>query len=195
MTASDEQARPDKKTTSILEAAKTHFARHGFEATKLSDIARDAGVAVGTIYLRYPGKSELLAGTLEAMQTEFCTAMDDPEIWAQPFPERFQSIMRAVIDTAQAQQDLRPLMALASYAPKRGAKSDGGVLAAIERHLSDGEAKGQLRQNMDLSLVARLAHGMVEGALAELMTNPERSPDHVVEELALASWRWLGSFT
>jgi len=41
----------------ILEAALTLFARHGFKRSSMADIAREAGVARATLYLRFADKS------------------------------------------------------------------------------------------------------------------------------------------
>lgn len=56
------------KREAILQAARTIFARDGLEAATLRAIAAEAGVAVGTVYLHYPGKealyADMLAGSL-----------------------------------------------------------------------------------------------------------------------------------
>ncbi len=56
------------KREAILAAARTVFARDGLDGATLRAIAAEAGVAVGTVYLHYPGKealyAEMLAGTL-----------------------------------------------------------------------------------------------------------------------------------
>jgi AcrR family transcriptional regulator len=41
-------------------AAYARFERHGYEATKVEDIARDAGVSPRTVYRYFPTKSELV---------------------------------------------------------------------------------------------------------------------------------------
>jgi AcrR family transcriptional regulator len=43
----------------ILQAALEEFSAHGFEAARLDDMARRAGVAKGTIYLYFKDKEEL----------------------------------------------------------------------------------------------------------------------------------------
>ncbi len=48
----------------ILEIAKELFATQGFDKTTTRDIAREANVAVGTVFLHFPDKSSLLAATL-----------------------------------------------------------------------------------------------------------------------------------
>lgn len=43
----------------ILTAAFQVFAGHGYEATRIDDVARQAGIAKGTIYLYFPDKERL----------------------------------------------------------------------------------------------------------------------------------------
>jgi AcrR family transcriptional regulator len=48
------------KRTRILEAAKRHFGRVGIKGTTMLDIAREAEIAVGTIYQFFPDKDALI---------------------------------------------------------------------------------------------------------------------------------------
>lgn len=48
----------------VLEAAEAVFAEHGFEATKVQEIADRAGLSMGTIYSVFPGKQELYEALL-----------------------------------------------------------------------------------------------------------------------------------
>jgi AcrR family transcriptional regulator len=50
---------PEARRSDIISAALTLFARKGFAATKLDDVAEAAGVAKGTIYLYFVTKEEL----------------------------------------------------------------------------------------------------------------------------------------
>src|SRR3569832_505145 len=49
----------------ILDAAELIFARHGFFAAKVSDVAKEAGVADVTIYLYFKNKDDLLISLFE----------------------------------------------------------------------------------------------------------------------------------
>jgi AcrR family transcriptional regulator len=56
----------DDKRQRILDAARKRFHYYGFRKTTMQEIARDAGVAVGTVYLYFKDKDDLLvAGTEE----------------------------------------------------------------------------------------------------------------------------------
>lgn len=191
MTETRLNAAKDKKTAAILRAAKRHFADKGFEETKLSEVARDAGVAVGTIYLRYEGKAELLAGVLAETERSFADAMDRKAIWETSFPKRFGALVGAIFETAGEEKDFARLMALSTYA-KAGAYDKSHVLAGIEAHMRDGVARNELRGDVDLVLAARMAHGMVEGAMREMTADPSRDPAATIAQIADASERWLG---
>jgi AcrR family transcriptional regulator len=53
------KARTEVYRQHVLEAAERVLAEHGFEATKVQQIAEAAGVSMGTIYSVFPGKQEL----------------------------------------------------------------------------------------------------------------------------------------
>jgi AcrR family transcriptional regulator len=56
----------DDKRQRILKAARRRFRYYGFRKTTMHEVARDAGVAVGTLYLYFKDKHDLLvAGTEE----------------------------------------------------------------------------------------------------------------------------------
>ncbi len=54
----------------ILRAARRLFADQGYAATSMADIARDAGVAVQTIYASCGSKRELVLGLVDAIDEE-----------------------------------------------------------------------------------------------------------------------------
>jgi AcrR family transcriptional regulator len=54
-----QQQREDTRQR-LLEVARRQFGEHGFEATQLREIAREAGVALGTLYVHFADKRDLL---------------------------------------------------------------------------------------------------------------------------------------
>jgi AcrR family transcriptional regulator len=59
------RARAEMYRRLIVEAAEPVFAEHGFDEAKMQDIAQGAGIALGTLYSVFPGKSELYAAIQE----------------------------------------------------------------------------------------------------------------------------------
>src|SRR5580698_3981147 len=64
------------KRERILDAAERIFARHGFYAAKVSDVAKEAGVADGTIYLYFKSKDELLISLFERRMHQLHVALE-----------------------------------------------------------------------------------------------------------------------
>ena len=49
----------------VLTAAAARFATHGWSATGMRDVAREAGVAVETVYANFGSKADLLMGAID----------------------------------------------------------------------------------------------------------------------------------
>jgi AcrR family transcriptional regulator len=59
----------DDKRQQILEAARKRFRYFGVRKTTMQEIARDAGVAVGTVYLHFKDKDDLLVAATDEYVT------------------------------------------------------------------------------------------------------------------------------
>jgi AcrR family transcriptional regulator len=94
----------DDKRRRILEAAKKRFRHYGVRKTTMQEIAREARVAVGTLYLYFKDKDELLlAGTEDYVtrhrrRAEAILAADAPAA---------DKIRRYVLDRFRASQATR----------------------------------------------------------------------------------------
>jgi AcrR family transcriptional regulator len=67
--AAGRKARGEGRREEILAAALEEFSARGFEATRLDDVAKRAGVAKGTIYLYFRDKESLFQELIRAMLT------------------------------------------------------------------------------------------------------------------------------
>ncbi|MCC6750575.1 MAG: TetR/AcrR family transcriptional regulator [Deltaproteobacteria bacterium] len=68
-----EQARknPDSKKATILKAARRIFARRGYHATGIRDVAAEAGVDTKTLYYHWSSKQTLFEAVLADIQLDF----------------------------------------------------------------------------------------------------------------------------
>ncbi len=89
--ADQKRSRSDKRTL-ITDAAIRVFADKGFHQARISDIARTAGVADGTIYLYFKNKEDLLLSIFEekmdlmlAGLRDALEGVDDPQERARQF--------------------------------------------------------------------------------------------------------------
>lgn len=94
----------------ILEVAQAQFARGGFEATTTRDIAREAQIAVGTLFNYFPTKESIVVSLLGAAWTQAAEtfAADGDEDAAQSLEEEL---------FAQAAVLLRKLKPYRKYLP------------------------------------------------------------------------------
>ena len=79
--------KPDRRTL-ILDAAVVVFAQSGFDRARVSDIARSAGVADGTIYLHFKNKDDLLIRLFEERINPVIRQLDDHVATAGDDPRR-----------------------------------------------------------------------------------------------------------
>lgn len=60
---------PKERTTQILDAAMTVFAREGFDKARMDSIAEESGLSKGTLYLYFESKDHLISALLERFFT------------------------------------------------------------------------------------------------------------------------------
>lgn len=61
----------------IIAAAEAVFARRGFTGTKMTDIAREAGTAIGTLYNYFDSKESICLSMMEARAGELFSRLDE----------------------------------------------------------------------------------------------------------------------
>jgi AcrR family transcriptional regulator len=64
VSAKDRPAFLEERRTAILEAALRVWAKRGFDGTSVAEVAREAGLTKGTLYLYFPSKQSLLEEAL-----------------------------------------------------------------------------------------------------------------------------------
>ena len=77
--------RDPEKPQQIIDAAIRVFARTGYYSSRVSDIAREAGIASGTIYLYFKTKEEILVTLFREKMAGF-VAQQRREIGGEPDP-------------------------------------------------------------------------------------------------------------
>jgi AcrR family transcriptional regulator len=143
----------------ILGSARALMAGAGTETT-MEDIARHAGVAVGTLYRHFPAKEDLVAAVLEDSAAQVAAlaerALAAVDRGAGPGAE-LDALFRAVADrhatdrafkAATGQLDLDPEAALARAAP--GSNADRAT-RAITALLDRARAGGDVRTDVTLA--------------------------------------------
>lgn len=84
----------------IMIAARRVFTQKGYERATMEDIAREAELSPGTLYLYFKNKDELYASlslrVLQFMNIKFEHVMEEPDLG---FEERKDAVMKALFET------------------------------------------------------------------------------------------------
>jgi len=163
---------PDAKRDAVHKAALSLFSRTGFEAVSVADIAREAGVAVGTVYRLYPNKNALLRTLHRTLEKRFVDRMR--EVWDRglPYAERFIDLCEGLFDLIDEERAQLAIVGMTTDIQfDDGSLPGDAVRAEIEVMLAEGIAAEAFRDD-DPALLAAIAHGMVNGAMIRWLRNP-----------------------
>jgi AcrR family transcriptional regulator len=130
----------------ILRAAATVFTERGLSAS-LDEVARQAGVGVGTVYRRFPDKAALIDALFQEridMLIELAErAEDEPDSWVAlvTFLERAAEMMTS-------DRGLRQMLMYAAHGHHRAVYARDRMRPAAARLLSRAQADGRVRADL-----------------------------------------------
>ncbi|MFI5307220.1 MAG: TetR/AcrR family transcriptional regulator [Polyangiales bacterium] len=152
----------------ILDAAEAVFARDGVQLSRMGDIAREAGVAVGTIYNHFTDRDALVHALLDARRKALYARIDaalaDP---GQAFEARFAALLGALFAHFDAHSGLF-IVHMEAEVMQRG-RGRGGIHTLLQRIaalVQEGVAAGALREQ-DAELYPTLLLGMLRALFVQ----------------------------
>jgi len=159
----------DDKRKAILDAAVRVFARQGYDASPVGDVAKEAGVAYGLVYHYFGSKEAVLEAVFREQWGRLLAAVEVAEGMGQTAPEQLELVVKIVLRTWRDDPDLvRLLVREITRSPHIQDELDeiGQAFASLERIIRRGQEEGSFRAELD----ARLAAWMLYGALEEVLT-------------------------
>jgi AcrR family transcriptional regulator len=127
----------------VLDAAAALFAERGDE-TQMADVARAAGVGIGTVYRHFPTRRALIGATAERRFSEILTYARRESL---PNPDVRQALADLLRRIAEVHEDGRMLS------------------SAIESVIGDTEPHGETRAEFDDLAGQLLARGRADGSI------------------------------
>ena len=149
----------------ILDAARAAFAEHGLDVG-VDEIARRAGVGMGTLYRRFPTKQSLVHAILEDRLDQLRPATESARAAEDPW-EGFVELILATV-AQQADDHGFGQMVVLRFGPQ--AVPDGirrRFFAPLEDLLARAQAAGRVRPDVsaaDLPAIVRMAGAAALGA-------------------------------
>jgi TetR/AcrR family fatty acid metabolism transcriptional regulator len=156
------------KRERILDAAVRVFAKKGFHATRVSEVAKAAGVADGTIYLYFKSKDELLVSLFEDRVERLLAFMHQELPRTASASEKLRRVIELQLGLLEGERDLAEVITVilrqsTKLMKEYAAPKFTAYLDAIARVISDGQAAGELRGDVSPHLAARAIFGALDG--------------------------------
>jgi AcrR family transcriptional regulator len=183
----------------LLEAAAAVFARRGFAAASVEEIAKEAGYSTGAIYWHFSGKDELFLAMAEAFAVERVRELTDliseervdgaerglaaGDQWMRRLaddPERFRVAME-VRSYASERPDLREALA----------DRVAAVREATARQIETDAKAGRLALPLSAGDLAAVIRALGLGLAIEKLTDPDAIRDELYGDFLYMLFRLL----
>jgi len=165
------KAPPVEKRRQILDAAVRVFARQGFHATRVSDIADEAGVAYGLVYHYFRSKDEVLSELFVERWSLLLAAIEEADRAELTHRERLAAVAGFIVESYRHDPEL---MKVIIVEVTRAANSFGRThLEQIRRAyesigeiVADGQEAGVFRRDVDPLFASMTFYGAIEQLLS-----------------------------
>ncbi|HKT43734.1 MAG TPA: TetR/AcrR family transcriptional regulator [Gaiellaceae bacterium] len=185
----------EEKRRVILDAAVRVFARKGFHASRVGDIAEEAGVAHGLLYHYFSSKNEVLETIFREHWTTLLERIHAVESSGDPPVEQLRGIVQAMFHSWRHEPDvvrvvIREIARSAEISQRVGELVR--PIGAIRRIFERGQAGGDFRRDVDADMAAVIVYGAIDelitgwvlGRLPGDEADVANAEHHIVEVLA-----------
>ena len=164
------KAPPIDRRRQILDAAVRVFARQGFNACRVSDIAREANVAYGLVYHYFDSKEEVLNELFSERWSLLLAAIEEADADERSPRSKLAAVAAFIVDSYRHDPEL---MKVIIVEVTRAANSFGRTHLAeirraydsIARIVAEGQEAGDFRRNIDPNFASMSFYGAIEQLL------------------------------
>lgn len=167
----DEKNRNGKSET-ILRAAAKVFAQSGYFNAKVSDVARSAGVADGTVYLYFKNKDDLLTSIFSWAMGEFLTRARTELAEIANAKQKLLSFAKLHFSLLEQERDIAIVFQIelrqsTKFMEQFSTTYLAAYLQMLREIIEEGQKNGLFRSTLNAKLIAKLLFGMLD----EMATN------------------------
>lgn len=179
------------KRNKILCAARAVLNREGFHGATVAKVAKQAGVAAGTVYLHFQDKDDLVVQMLDEMEQALAEVMNTGIQVEGDSATRFKRMWTDLVRFGMANPDALLCWEYSRYLPQQSPEvireRRQRVFRPLIRFFEQGQANGEIRDYpMPISPIIG-----IEGAFGLLRLHQEGTyqlTDELIELAADASW-------
>ena len=157
----------NNKYHQILEAAVKVFARQGFHQSTVAQIAKEAGVADGTIYLYFKNKDDILVQFFSHRARQVFESFREDVDRAQTSLDKLRNLIRRHLTEFQRDRDGAVVYQVETHQSSRLAEEQIREMSQMYRDfiseiVEQGQQEGKIRKDLYVGLVKRFIIGAVD---------------------------------
>jgi len=180
------KTRSDKRAR-ILDAAITVFARSGYHGARVSDIAREAGIAYGLVYHYFRNKEEILASAFEERWGDFLAVVDAIAQGGQPARQKLVSVAALILNAFRRHPDWVKVLVLeiqrsSRFAAPEQIRAVGRLFEQVARIVRAGQEAGELRGDVDPQVACFVFVGALDLVITSMVLGITRIDGGDVQE-------------
>ncbi|MBS2033020.1 MAG: TetR/AcrR family transcriptional regulator [Deltaproteobacteria bacterium] len=175
--------RPDvsaDRKEQILGAAARVFAKLGFQKARMDDIVAASGLSKGALYWYFASKDDLIVGLLDRIFGGSVHQLEAALEEGGPVPAQLRRLAQTILHDVERSQALIPItyefyvVAMRSKAVRRYIRAYyARYRKSLVRLLHQGQARGELRPELDADVAALSFVALIEGLILVWVIDPE----------------------
>lgn len=163
--------------TRIYETARALFLAQGFDATTVNQIAAAADIAPATFFNHFQSKAAILQAMTDEVSEHLETLVNEQLERSGTTQERVAEFARRVGEEIRGAHNLAHdvLLGLMQVGVRSGeiAPHTSGAFAPFAEMMEEGQARGQVRTDLDPQFLAELVVGALNAAITRWLSDPE----------------------
>jgi TetR/AcrR family fatty acid metabolism transcriptional regulator len=183
---------PDKRQL-ILDAAIKIFARTGYHGARVSDIAREAGIAYGLVYHYFKNKEQILDTIFEEQWSGFLETLETIAAGTGQTEDKLNAIARLILEAYRVRSDWVKVLVFeiqrsSRFAEPEQVKAVGRLFRTVAAILREGQETGELRRDLDADIACNVFIGGLDIVLTshvlgviDIEGGPEREKAYYLE--------------
>ncbi|MFK3676256.1 TetR/AcrR family transcriptional regulator [Microbacterium sp. NPDC090218] len=189
---STRRGRPGYDQQGILAVAVAAFNEHGYDATSIGMLAERLGLSKSAIYHHFGSKDEMLDLALDAALSGLEAVVDDPlpasstDSGDTSAVARLEHVLRGAVHVLVGQLPAVTLLLRVrgnTEVERRALTRRRAFDRRITALVSEAQAEGTLRADIDASVVARLAFGMINSIVEWYRPGGREDADRLADDV------------
>jgi len=192
LTKTKQQVVSDFRRTGIIDAARSVFARKGFANGIIDEIAKEAGIAKGTVYLYFRSKTEIYRAVLDQDMESLNKSVLEHIDAAPNLKDKIRAFTLSRLENAEARKEFFQIMdtesANLSYTRRQYRDRLREPVLRLASAMDDGTRRGEIRR-VPSEKIAWIIADMTRGTIQRrLLGQCDTSPREDSELLFSFIW-------